>query len=58
MGEPTVSGGQRMDVPDGYPQTHFFGLCDACRTVKQFTSAAARDEWENNHDQHEEADDA
>jgi hypothetical protein len=47
--------GARTDVPEGYPQTFYLGLCDYCRTAKQFTSAEARDEWESNHDEHEAA---
>jgi hypothetical protein len=33
--------------------TKFLGLCDACRVAKTFGSEEARNEWEANHDEHE-----
>lgn len=34
--------------------THFWGLCDRCRTAKHFGSEEARDEWESGHPHGEE----
>jgi hypothetical protein len=28
---------------------YFTAVCDECRTIKSFTSARARELWENNH---------
>ena len=39
-------------MPEGYPQTHFMGICDECCTIVNFADKATRDWWESHHETH------
>lgn len=42
--------GAVTDPPAGMPTpTYYLGICDFCRSVKEFPTARARDLWERHH---------
>ena len=41
------------EIPGFYLGTRcYIGICDTCRSIKQFTNQRTRDQWETHHPHH------
>jgi hypothetical protein len=42
--------GRITDPPHGMPTpSYFLGICDVCTSIKTFSEARTRDQWESHH---------